>query len=67
MGNWYTNITLKNAETAAVVQRLRTLGRRSIVHPTQNSWTTLYDEECESGMYNLPAEFSSVGMARWDC
>ena len=48
MGNWYTNVTLKNVDSLEVVKVLRALGRKSIVTPAQNGWVTVYDEECEN-------------------
>ena len=47
MGNWYTNITLKNVDPLDVVEQLRALGRRGIVTPAQDGWVTVYDEECD--------------------
>jgi hypothetical protein len=47
MGNWYTNLALKNVDPLDVVERLRALGRRCIVHPPQNGWTAVYDEESD--------------------
>ena len=47
MGNWYTNINLKNVDPLDVVEQLRALGRRGIVTPAQNGWVTAYDEECD--------------------
>jgi hypothetical protein len=47
MGNWYTNVALKNVAAAEVLPVLGQLGRRAIVNPAQHGWVTVFDEECE--------------------
>ena len=47
MGNWYTNITLKDVDPAEVLRSLGKLGRHAIVNPAQSGWVTVFDEECD--------------------
>lgn len=47
MGNWYTNIAVKHPNAAEVLHTLGQLGRHAIVHPAQNRWLTVFDEECD--------------------
>jgi hypothetical protein len=46
MGNFYTNVTLYNANRAAVLVKLK--GRRAAVSPTVGDITVVWDEESES-------------------
>lgn len=47
MGNWYTNIALKEVSPSGVLRSLSELGRRAIVNPAQSGWVTVFDEECD--------------------
>jgi hypothetical protein len=48
MGNWYTNIALKEVSPSDVLRNLSDLGRRAIVNPAQNGWVTVFDEQCDN-------------------
>jgi hypothetical protein len=48
LGSFYTNITLKGPEQAAVLTYLRTKGRDAYVAPTISDITLVYDLACES-------------------
>jgi len=47
MGNFYTNVTLRNAERQAVIEHMRAQGRSCFVSPTYYGFTTIYDRLCE--------------------
>jgi len=47
MGNWYTNIALKDVTPSDALRSLSELGRRAIVNPAQHRWVTVVDEECD--------------------
>jgi hypothetical protein len=47
MGNWYTNVSVKNSSQADVTAVLDDLGRRAIVTPEVSGWVTVYDAECD--------------------
>lgn len=47
MGNWYTNIAVRDVNPTDVLANLGQLGRRAIVNPAQNGWVTVFDEECD--------------------
>lgn len=47
MGNWYTNVSLKNVSPADVLAELSELGRVAIVTPVSNRWLVVYDQGCE--------------------
>jgi hypothetical protein len=47
MGNWYTNVSLKDAEQQDVVAVLEELGRRAYVTPDISGWIVVYDQQCD--------------------
>ena len=47
MGNWYTNVALKDSNATEVLRTLARLGRHAIVNPAQNGWLTVFDKECD--------------------
>ena len=47
MGNWYTNICVKDAQQSDVIGALNDLGRRAYVTPETGGWIILYDQECD--------------------
>jgi hypothetical protein len=47
MGNWYTNVSLKNVNPADVLAHLNELGRVAIVTPALDNWLVVFDQECE--------------------
>jgi len=47
MGSFYTNITLRTTESAAVVAALRSGKRTALVSPPVSGCTVVYDRECE--------------------
>jgi hypothetical protein len=47
MGNWYTNISLKDVNPSEVLSRLNELGRTAIVTPSVDGWLVVYDQECD--------------------
>lgn len=47
MGSFYTNITLRTAQTASVVDALKSAKRQALVAEPQNDCTVVYDRECE--------------------
>jgi hypothetical protein len=47
MGNWYTNVSLKDVNQADVVAQLNELGRVSIVTPLVEGWLVVFDQECD--------------------
>jgi hypothetical protein len=71
MGNWYTNVSVKNSSQADVAALLDDLGRRAIVTPEVAGWVTVYDEECdkfdlgvlESLALTLSTQLSSTTLA----
>lgn len=47
MGNFYTNITVLDANTESIADRLRVLGRTAFVADAHDS-SVVYDRECEA-------------------
>ena len=47
MGNWYTNICVKDRQQSHVIDALDELGRRAYVTPDTGGWIIRYDQECE--------------------
>src|SRR6266850_348325 len=47
MGNWYTNICLKDTQQSDTIAALDELGRRAYVTPDAGGWIVLYDQECD--------------------
>ena len=47
MGNWYTNVALKDVKADDVISYLNQLGRRAIVDQSAAGWVVVYDAECE--------------------
>ena len=56
MGNWYTNVMLKDVRPADLILQLEELGRRAIVDQTNSEWLVVYDAECirrAQGMFGI--------------
>jgi hypothetical protein len=51
MGNWYTNVALRDVDPVQALHVLGQLGRHAIVNPAQNGWVTVFDEQCDK--FNL--------------
>jgi len=47
MGNWYTNVCLKDVDQVTVVATLDELGRRAYVTPDIGGWIIVYDQESD--------------------
>lgn len=47
MGSFYTNITLKTADTDGVVTAVRQAGRTALIAPPENGATVVFDEASE--------------------
>jgi hypothetical protein len=47
MGNWYTNVSLKDVEPLEVLSHLNELGRNAIVTPSIDGWVVVYDHKCD--------------------
>jgi len=47
MGNWYTNICVKDRQQSHVIDALDELGRRAYVTPDTGGWIIRYDQEYE--------------------
>jgi hypothetical protein len=48
MGNWYTNVSLKDVNPADVLAELNDLGRVAVVTPAANRWLVVFDQGCEN-------------------
>jgi len=48
MGNFYTNITLRTSERAAVAEHMRAGHRSCFISPSRKGFTTVYDRLCEN-------------------
>jgi hypothetical protein len=56
MGNFYTNVTLRTSERAAVVEHMRAHRRDCFISPNRKGFTTVYDRLCEDqDIHNLEA------------
>ena len=66
MGNFYANVTLRAAETDAIVQTLTSLRRRALVAPAISGSTVVFDEAIENGSREL-ARFAAEVSRRHAC
>jgi hypothetical protein len=67
MGNFYTNITLRTAEPAAVAAVLRRGGRVAFVAPPHAGGTTVYDERCETQDPRVLSELTAALSDHFAC
>jgi len=47
MGNWYTNVSLKEVQQSDVLGVLKELGRKAYVTPIVAGWVTVYDQQTD--------------------
>ncbi len=67
MGNWYTNVMLKDVRPADLILQLEELGRRAIVDQTNSEWLVVYDAECDKFDLDALESLSLTLSARLDC
>jgi hypothetical protein len=67
MGNWYTNICVKGAGQAEVVEALDELGRRAYVTPEMGGWIVIYDQESDKFDLNELESLALTLSARLSC
>lgn len=67
MGNWYTNICVKDAQQSEVVAVLDELGRRAFVTPDTGGWLVLYDQECDKFDLDLLESLALTISTRLSC
>jgi hypothetical protein len=48
MGNFYTNVTLRTSDRAAVAEYMRAQSRACFLSPSRKGFTTVYDRLCEN-------------------
>jgi hypothetical protein len=66
MGNSYSNVTLRSADTDAIVQTLTLLRRRALVAPAIAGATVVFDEAIENGSREL-SRFAAELSRRHGC
>lgn len=67
MGNFYANVTLRAADTDAIVQTLTSLRRRALVAPAIAGSTVVFDEAIEKGGSRDLGRFTAELSKRHDC
>lgn len=67
MGNFYTNITLRHADAAAVADALSTLGRSAYVAPVVHDTVVVFDEATERQDPDELARLAAALSERLDC
>jgi len=67
VGNSYTNVTVRGAAQPALIEVLRELGRRAIVTPAVNGFTTVCDKESESQDHHIVGSVALTLSARLQC
>lgn len=67
VGNFYTNVTVRGAAQPAIIEVLRELGRRAIVTPAVNGFTTVCDKESESQDQHIVGSVALTLSARLQC
>lgn len=67
MGSFYTNVTVRGAAQPAIIEVLRELGRRAIVTPAVNGFTTVCDKESESQDQHILGSVALTLSARLQC
>ena len=67
MGNFYTNITLRGPDQAAVATFLRQARRAAYVAPRHAGGTTVYDERCEAQDPQLLGELATALSRHFAC
>lgn len=66
MGNFYANVTLRAADTDAIVQSLASMRRRAFVSPAIAGSTVIFDEAIEEASREL-GRFAAELSRRHDC
>lgn len=67
MGNFYTNITLRAADPAAIATLLRLSGRAAYIAPRHSGGTTVYDERCEEQDPRILGELAAALSEHFAC
>jgi len=67
VGNFYTNITLRGPDQAAVATFLRQARRAAYVAPRHAGGTTVYDERCEAQDPQLLGELATALSRHFAC
>lgn len=67
MGNWYTNICIKDSAQDAISSALGELGRRAYVTPEVNGWVIVYDQESDKFDLNELESLTKTLSARLSC
>jgi hypothetical protein len=67
MGNFYSNVTLRTADTDAIVQTLTALRRRALVAPAIAGATVVFDQAIEDKGSRELGRFAAELSRRHDC